>query len=171
MERTIEGFSNYTVDENGIVKNTIRGRILSQRVYRGYKCVALSKNGKQKIKKVHRLVAEAFIPNPDNLPCINHIDENKLNNSVSNLEWCDYLYNNTYGVNAPLKRMIEAVKKPVAMCDLNGNVLVIFESATEAQRQTGIWQGNITGCCKKRKYYVTAGGYIWKYANKVRYKK
>lgn len=64
---------------------------------KGYKYVRLSKNGKGKIYKIHRLVAMAFIPNPDNLPIVNHIDECKSNNMVSNLEWCTVAYNNTYG--------------------------------------------------------------------------
>lgn len=62
-----------------------------------YQIVGLNKDGKHKTRLVHRLVAETFIPNPDNLPEVNHIDENKINNAVSNLEWCDHLYNNRYG--------------------------------------------------------------------------
>ena len=62
----------------------------------GYKNVMLSKDGGYKMTRVHRLVAEAFIPNPDNLPIINHKDENKLNNNVDNLEWCDFSYNVRY---------------------------------------------------------------------------
>ena len=64
---------------------------------KGYLLVSLCKNHTQRAFNIHRLVAEAFIPNPNNLPCINHIDENKLNNAVSNLEWCSYQYNNVYG--------------------------------------------------------------------------
>ena len=63
----------------------------------GYLFVILSKNGKMKTFRVHRLVAETFIPNPNNLPCVNHKDENPSNNNISNLEWCDYQYNNSYG--------------------------------------------------------------------------
>lgn len=64
---------------------------------KGYLSVSLCKNHSQKAFNVHKLVAELFIPNPKNLPCVNHIDENKTNNTVSNLEWCTYQYNNTYG--------------------------------------------------------------------------
>ena len=63
----------------------------------GYNEVHLHKDNKTKIYKVHRLVAQAFIKNPNNLPCVNHIDENKTNNNVNNLEWCTYKYNNNYG--------------------------------------------------------------------------
>ena len=162
MRKTIADFPNYTVDEIGTVRNK-DGLILSQRTYSGYKCVGLWKNGVGKIEKVHRLVAEAFIPNPNNLPCVNHKDENKLNNCVSNLEWCDYSYNNNYGNNAPLKKMAEARRKKVAMCDPNGNVIAIFNSATEAGIHTGINQGNISKCCLGRPNYLTAGGYVWKF--------
>lgn len=64
---------------------------------KGYMSVSLCKNHTQKSFHIHRLVAENFIPNPNNYPCINHIDENKENNDISNLEWCTYQYNNTYG--------------------------------------------------------------------------
>jgi hypothetical protein len=136
---------------------------MSQQIYAGYKCVPLCKNGKQKWHKVHRLVATAFIPNEKNLPCVNHKDENKLNNSANNLEWCDYLYNNSYGNNAPLKRMKEAITKRVCMYDTNGNLVAEFESAAEAQRRTGIKQSNISHCCLGRPYFRTAGGYVWKF--------
>lgn len=162
MEKIIANFPNYTVDELGTVRNK-KGHVLVQQTYSGYKCVGLWKNGMGKIEKVHRLVAEAFIPNPDNLPCVNHKDENKLNNSASNLEWCDYLYNNSYGENAPLKRMNEARRKRVAMCDHDGKVLAVFNSATEAEKHTGIHQSNISKCCLKRPNCLTAGGYVWKF--------
>lgn len=66
-------------------------------------------NGQRYKKTIHRLVAEAFIPNPNNYPCINHKDENKENNNVSNLEWCTYKYNSNYGTCR--KRAIEKIKK------------------------------------------------------------
>ena len=76
---------------------------------KGYLSVSLCKDHTQKAFNIHRLVAEAFIPNPKNLPCINHIDENKENNIFSNLEWCTYQYNNTYGHR--LERCSETRKK------------------------------------------------------------
>ena len=75
----------------------------------GYLVVDLKANGKRKHKKIHRLVAEAFIPNPDNLPEVNHKDENKYNNSVDNLEWCNSSYNKTYG--AGRERHSEGMKR------------------------------------------------------------
>lgn len=74
----------------------------------GYLIIGLSKDHKLKKVKLHRLVAEAFIPNPDNLPCINHKDENKANNNVNNLEWCTVSYNNTYGTR--IERAMETLR-------------------------------------------------------------
>ena len=167
MEKIVDGYTAYSVDENGVVRNIKSGITLSQQTYAGYKKVLLWKDGKSKWHSVHRLVATAFIPNAKNLPCVNHKDEDKLNNSASNLEWCDYQYNNSYGKNAPLKRMKEALIKAVCMYDLHGNLLAEFESAREAQRQTGIWQGNISKCCLGRKHFCTAGGYVWKFKDKM----
>ena len=163
MEKTIEGFPKYTVDEKGVVRRLRDGKEIAQQIYCGYKCVALWNNGKSKWEKVHRLVAKAFIENPDNLPCVNHKDEDKLNNDVANLEWCNHKYNNEYGKNAPLLSMIEARKRRVVQIDKKGNEVARFESAKEAERKTGIHQSNISKCCLGRTNYVTAGGYFWKF--------
>ena len=93
--------------------------------YKGYLQINLRKNGKSYHFVVHRLVAQAFIPNPDNLPQVNHIDGNKQNNNVKNLEWCDNSYNqihaNKMGLNKHrIERVKEVCNKPVAQLDLNG---------------------------------------------------
>jgi hypothetical protein len=88
----------------------IKGRELKPKINNGYPTVNLSKNGTVKTIRIHRLVALTFIPNPDNLPIINHKDENKQNNNVNNLEWCTYEYNNNYGNNAPAKNIYKALK-------------------------------------------------------------
>ena len=87
------------VNDNGrIYDKPIHGAMLKQTNHsRGYKTVSLTKYGKTKQEYVHRIVASAFIPNPDNLPAVNHKDEDKTNNFVDNLEWCTVSYNNTYG--------------------------------------------------------------------------
>ena len=79
----------------------------------GYNEVHLHKDNKTKIYKVHRLVAQTFIENPNNLPCVNHIDENKTNNNVNNLEWCTYKYNNNYGTKK--KRQGEKIKMKIIL--------------------------------------------------------
>lgn len=89
-----------------IIKDTNRTRLYKGKPlkqfldHKGYKVVTLSKQGSLKVIKVHRLVAMAFIPNPESYPEINHKDENKINNSVENLEWCTTQYNTSYGTRA-----------------------------------------------------------------------
>ena len=95
--RIISGFPNYSVSNTGVIINTKKNKTMTIYTRKGYCLVKLSSNNKAVEKKVHRLVAEAFIPNPNNYDCINHKDENPLNNNVENLEWCNYSYNNTYG--------------------------------------------------------------------------
>ena len=102
---TIKGYSNYTVSTDGTVMNIKKNKIVTPWKQRGYMIVGLSNCGKVKHMFLHRLVATAFIPNPDNLPFINHKDEDKTNNCVDNLEWCDTQYNNTYGTR--IKRMLK----------------------------------------------------------------
>ena len=94
------------VDDNGrVYDKPLSGKRMKQHLHsRGYKVVPLTKDGKTKTVFVHRIVAEAFIENPNNLPMINHKDEDKTNNEVDNLEWCDNSYNMMYG-NARAKRM------------------------------------------------------------------
>ena len=150
-----------------LVKEKIRRQIISKTGY--YTCM-LTKNGNLKLFKVHRIVAEAFIPNPNNYPIINHIDGNKLNNNVSNLEWCSYSHNekedyklgliknNTYG----LKKYTDNLKKKIKQYDLKGNFLKEWNSVSEIKKELNYETTNICSCCKgKRK---TAYGYIWKYA-------
>ena len=98
----------YLVSSNGKVKRISTGRILKPLNNQGYFRVALCKENKPKLYSIHRLVAQAFIPNPDGLPQVNHKDENKKNNCVSNLEWCTALYNTRYGTG--IKRQVEKRK-------------------------------------------------------------
>lgn len=104
--------SKHYVNKNGGGFYRFRtGRIFKiQNASNGYKQVVLSKNGKQRIYRVHRLVAEAFIPNPLGLPEVNHKDENRANNNVDNLEWCTHQYNNSYG-NKPARGSKNAMAK------------------------------------------------------------
>lgn len=153
--RPIEGYLNkYFVSNIGRVKNC-HGRILARDVaQRGYLRVKLCFGGVSIAHKVHRLVASAFIPNPKNLPQINHIDENKRNNNVDNLEWCD---NKT---NCGLRKNKKFKKRPVVMCDLKGNPLREFSSINEASVKTGVNRYGILSVCNGVQY--EAGGYYWK---------
>ena len=132
----------------------------------GYLQVVLRKDGQKKMLLVHRLVADAFIPNPNNLDTVNHKDEVKTNNTVGNLEWMSMKDNNNYGTHN--KRVAEALinhpneSKRVQKFDKQGNILATFPSTHEAERVTGINHGNISKCCKGK--YKSAGGYKWRYS-------
>ena len=145
----------YQVSTKGQIKslNVRKGRILKQHTQRGYLYVGLSKQCKTKLYLVHRLVALAFIPNPLHLPEINHKDENKLNNNVDNLEWCDSKYNTNYGTRNKRK------SKPI-QCIETG---MIYWGAREMERQLGIKHGNIARAIKNGSQ---AGGYHWQYVER-----
>lgn len=127
-----------------------------------YYTVVLYKNGVGKSLRIHRMVAQAFIPNPENKPQVNHIDGNKLNNNVANLEWCDNKYNQNQARKLGLlEKRDKKLRKPVIQYDKTGKIIKKHISLIEAQKATGIKNGNISLVCNgKRK---TAGGYIWKY--------
>jgi len=131
---------------NGWIQNT------------GYKTVQIN----NKKYSIHRLVAEAFIPNPENKPQVNHKDENKLNNHIENLEFCTRKYNCNYGTK--MERQKEKLGKSVIQYDRNMTCINIYSSITKASQTTKINLGNIAKCCKNER--KTAGGYIWKYTNK-----
>ena len=173
--KDIQGYEGkYQVSNLGNVKslnynNTCKEHLLNQTLCRGYMCIHLSKNCIHKWFLVHRLVATAFINNTDNLPEVNHIDEDKTNNCVSNLEWCDRKYNNNYGtrISRSLKtlklRNRETAERAVLQFTKDGKFVNEYKSISEAERSTGIYQSSIVSCCKVRR--LTAGGYIWKYKN------
>lgn len=124
----------------------------------GYKIVSLCNGDTKKTVTVHKLVAAAFIPNPDNLPCINHMDENKQNNCVENLEWCTVEYNNSYGTKG--ERTAQTLKKKVYQYDQEMNLIAVYDGAIDAEKETGVSRSNICICIKGRA--KTAGGFIWK---------
>ena len=132
----------------------------------GYNMITLC-NGKLKRKLVHRLVAQAFIPNPNNYPIINHIDGNKLNNHVSNLEWCtqkqnvQHSFKNGLQISKLKGGTIPSVK--INQYDLNGNFIKQWDSMTKIQRELGIPTGLVWKCC--RGIYKKSKGFVWKYAS------
>lgn len=136
----------------------------------GYLRVQLTKYGQRKRFMVHRLVAEAFIPNPNGWPQINHIDERKNNNNVSNLEWCSRSYNIRYGTRTEkfLATMKERGRKraesPVLQYTIDGNLVNTFKSASEASRFTQINHSHISECARGGNRR-SAGGFKWKYAD------
>ena len=129
----------------------------------GYSVVGLWKNRKSKTCLVHRLVAQTFLPNPDNLPEINHIDENKENNRVENLEWCTSEYNNNYGTRnerAAKANTNGKCSKKVLQFTLDGIFIREWPSTNECGRN-GFNQTKVSACCRGER--KTHKGYIWKY--------
>lgn len=143
---------------NGWLMNCRPKELLQKDNGNGYMTVMLYGGNGGKRFYVHRIVAQAFVKNPMNLPQVNHKDENKANNCADNLEWCDMAYNINYGTH--FQRIAKANSRPVIQYTLNGTYVAEYPSAMEAMRQTGIKQGTISQCCKGQKQ--TAGGYKWK---------
>ena len=159
------GYPNYSVTDDGKVfslnyNHTGKKKEMKpQKKINGYNRIKLYIEGKKKKFMVHRLVALAFIPNPDNLPEVNHKDENKTNNMVGNLEWCSIKYNNTYGTR--LERVSKANWKPIRQFTKDGLFIKEYPSLKEAARQTGFYQSAISQCCKGIR--KSAYKYIWRY--------
>ena len=122
----------------------------------GYLIVALYKDGQKKWYKIHRLVAMTYIPNPENLPQVNHKDENKENNCLQNLEWCDASYNTNYGTRN--EKVANKLKKPILQYTLDGELVREWPSATDVGQEV---KGNIRHCLRGEQ--KTAYNYIWKY--------
>lgn len=165
-------------------------KLLKQATTNGYKQITLSKNGKCKSYNVHRLVAIAFIPNPNNYKEVNHKDEDKSNNNVNNLEWCTREYNNNYGTKneRTKKKLSESRKgkhhseetkkkiseshkgennpksKPILMYDKEGNFIRGFVCIADANEYFGKDRGctSISDCLAGR--HKTAYGHIFRYA-------
>lgn len=168
--KDINGFSGYQVSNLGNVKSNerfettngcvkerfIKEIILQPATDRGYKIVSLSKGKRQYMKKVHRLVAQAFIPNPDNKRTVNHKDCNPSNNLLDNLEWATDLENTRH---ARKNNRMSDEKEVVMIKD--GIIIKIFKSISQANRETGIQISNISYCCSGIR--KTAGGYNWKF--------
>lgn len=130
---------------------------------KGYLRVGLSKNNKRIIKKMHRLVAETFLVNPDNLPEVNHIDGNKQNNRVDNLEWCTHQQNVIHSWKNNLSKVKigseNHASKKVKQYDKDGRLVKEWECMNDVQRELGINASHIGDVCRGRR--KTAGGYKW----------
>lgn len=157
----IEGFDGfYKVTSDGQVFS-VNGVKKTEISDNGYARVSLWKNGKGKHFLLHRLVASAFIPNPNNYEIVNHKDGNKLNCDVSNLEWCDASHNMRHAyannlVHPKTTRVIQYTKDFVKVKE--------WDSIKDACESLGLLHGNVIAVCKDRKKRTT-GGYIWRYAN------
>lgn len=156
----VKSIGRYVAANRGGIRY-VKDRLLSfGRSHSGYYSVILSMSGKRKIASVHRLVAEAFIPNPHKYQEVNHKDENKHNNNVLNLEWCDRKYNANYGTG--VERCARQKWKPVVMIDSISNLPIkTFPSAREADKITGVSYKCISLACNGK--IKSAGGYRWQF--------
>ena len=155
--------TDYSVSTEGEVRKDTTNYILSQSSQQDYKFVGLIINGKQKRMRVHRMVALTFIDNPDNKPYVNHINGNRSDNNVENLEWVTPSENTQHAVNTGLFK--SGRTRAVIQYNLNGEQMATFESATEAARQTGGSQSKITMCCRRQR--DSANDYQWRYYDDI----
>lgn len=165
--RPIAGYEGiYEVSNTGNVVSLNYNKKIGERRLRkqkltkdGYLEIALCKGNKMKHVMVHRLVAETFLPNPSGLPQINHKDENKTNNRVDNLEWCDVKYNINYG--SGIKRRSESVSIPIIKKTKDGEFVKRYKSVSEAAEDNGMTTCEIVLVCNG--HNVTANGFKWEY--------
>ena len=155
--------TDYSVSTEGEVRKDTTNYILSQSSQQDYKFVGLIINGKQKRMRVHRMVALTFIDNPDNKPYVNHINGNRFDNNVENLEWVTPSENTQHAVDTGLFKSSRA--RAVVQYNLNGEQMATFESASEAARQTGGSQSKITMCCRRQR--DSANDYQWRYYDDI----
>ena len=164
--KDIKGYEGlYQVSKYGKVRSIKKSNyhiIKENRHKQGYPFVILS-NSKYKYHLVHRLVAEAFIPNPDNKPQVNHINGDKYDNRVENLEWVTMSENMLHSVHKLHPGLFDNRKKPITQLSKMGDFIKDWPSAADAARALRIKRTNIVHCCKKRKCFKTAGGYKWQY--------
>lgn len=169
--KPVPGYPHYLVSDSGEVYSLRCGRFLKQSISKfGYARCILYGNGKKQTIATHRLVAMAYLDNPNNYPQVNHKNENRLDNRVENLEWCTSSYNINYGNrNATVSRKLIEFKTKTVGRKINQiapetkEIIRVWDSVRQIERETGIAHSNIYNCCiGKRK---TRGGYIWEYAS------
>lgn len=162
--KKVEGFENYSVSTEGELRNDLTGKMFTgAKDAWGYMHVRLVKDGKYYLRKVHRLVAEAFLPNPGNKQVIDHINEDKTDNRAENLRWVSYSENSTFYVSNHNGDIQGGRKKKVAQYTKEGKLITRYNSCTEAGFITGISYASVYSAAKGK--LKTAGGYIWKFFN------
>lgn len=156
--RDIPGYDGYQVDRNGNVYSKKTEKYLHPNAYGGYNRLNLYQDGKKKLMTVHRLVAMTFVKNPNNDVIVNHIDGDKTNNTVENLEWISQKKNVQHSVDTRLQGKFT---KCVVQLDKNNKEINRYSSIQEAAKKTGIKHQNISLVCWNKG--KTAGGYKWRF--------
>lgn len=157
---------------NRRIKYIKKGRVLKQtKNSKGYLCVSIHKDGKQRVIESHLLIAKTFLPNPENKPQVNHIDGNKKNNCIENLEWVtareNLLHAFRTGLNPGSRPWAGITGKdhirsiPIIMCSMSGEEIREFDSLTQAANFIGVSSSHISQCAKGKRNLC--GGYKWKY--------
>ena len=178
MQKQIDNFQNYIIFDDGKIFSKNRNKFMKfTKSKRGDCKVILHSNGKPKAFAVHRLVAQAFIPNPNSLPQVNHKDENPSNNNVNNLEWCDAKYNINYGTGierrsksrigsklsqSTINKIIESKKQfaqKVYQYTLENELVSTYDSMHQASKMTNTPRISIYRCCNG--IISSANGYKW----------
>ena len=163
--KDIKGYEGrYQVSNLGRVKSLpvqtatkfFKGEVLTLMRHKGGYCLV---NLSRKTFYVHRLVAEAFVENPNGYKCVNHKDEDKSNNSAENLEWCTTKYNNNYGTRN--KRISQNSGRPIIQYGLDGSVIKKWSSIEKAANHYGVKRTTICGACAGRQH--TSCGYVWRH--------
>ena len=160
--KDVQGYEGlYEISNTGKVKSLIKGRLLKPANHvKGYLFTTLTKDGKHRRFYIHRLVASAFLDNKEKKSEVNHIDGNKKNNHVDNLEWCSGIENKEHAYRIGKRPTMAQV--PVEMFSDSGTLLNAFPSMNEASRVTGIHCGRISNCCSGKCKH--AGGYVFRKA-------
>lgn len=180
--QNIKGYEGkYQISNKGRIKSLIfsnrqakfmREKILKPQFNSNYYQVSLTKDGITKQFTIHRLMAQTFIPNPYNYPCVNHKDGNKKNNSIDNLEWCNFSYNTRHSYDNLLQKIVSGKehwsygkpskkRKAIQQYDLNNSFIKIWGHAGLIEKKLNINANNIRECCRGKR--ESAGGYKWKY--------
>lgn len=158
---TVQEYDRYEVNALGEIRHKNRKRILKPRSNPGgYLYVSFNINGKRRNYAVHRIVASAFIDNPDRLPEVNHKDHNRQNNNVDNLEWVSSSANKSHANKLSTNRHSRG--KKISQYTKQGEYIKTFPTITEAAQEIGLTIGAISNCASGRS--KTSGGYIWKFA-------
>jgi hypothetical protein len=161
--KKVEEFDNYSVSDLGNLRNDTTGRIFNGTVDAiGYKHVRLSKDGKYYLRKVHRLVATAFIPNPQNKPLVDHFNEEKKDNRACNLRWVTYKENlDAYLDRRDRKYGKNPVQRRVAQYDINGDLIAVYKNCRDASNKTGISYPGIYDAAYGK--IRTCKNYVWRF--------